>query len=160
MTMGAARLFSTGCVGLNKRWPSCCQQPAAGHVSLWLWVFLHNGLKLCWRMLCYWNHILQTDTHLCLFILSSSLPLYFCPPLSKVRHHWMGFYPWGSALHRKARAAREHSALSSQLFQFLCYNSFQNIIRNPQLAIMDLYSIAGSHLSHQVTLPGLFGHPR
>lgn len=29
-----------------------------------------------------------------------------------------------------------------------------NIIRNPLLAIMDLDSVAGSVLSHQVTLPG------
>lgn len=101
----------------------------------------------------YWNHILQTQAHVSL--LSSSFPLSFRPPLSKVRHHWMAFYPWGSALHKQSELVEStlYWALSS--FNFCVIIAFTNIIRNPLLAIMGLYSIAGSHLSHQVTSPGL-----
>lgn len=90
---------------------------------------------------------------------STCLFLFFLPhslfPLSKGRHHWMVFYPWGSALHKQKELVEStlYWALSS--FNFCVIIAFTNIIRNPLLAIMDLYSIAGSHLSHQVTLPGL-----
>ncbi len=39
--------------------------------------------------------------HVFLSLLSTSRPLSFLPPLPNVRHHWMAFYPWGSALHKQ-----------------------------------------------------------
>lgn len=90
---------------------------------------------------------------ICIFVFF--ILLIFCAPLSKVRHHWLAFYLSGSTLHKQLQLEEStlHWACSS--FNLCVTIAFTNIIRNPLLAIMDLYSIAGSHLSRQVTLPGL-----
>lgn len=80
---------------------------------------------------------------------------FFCALLSKVRHHWLAFYPWGSTLHKQLQLEESTLYWALGSFNLRVTIAFTNIIRNPLLVIMDLYSIAGSHLSHQVTLPGL-----
>lgn len=136
-------------------WQSCCQQPLTGHGSVWLGVFWYNCLKPGLRMLYLLKSHFANWSTWCLFPLPSSLHLSFCPPLSKVRHQWMAFDPCRSALHKQPELVESTLYWALCSFNFCVIIAFTNIIRNPLLAIMDLYSIAGSHLSHQVTLPGL-----
>lgn len=88
------------------------------------------------------------------FPLSPSLS--FSPyALHTVRLQWLAVYPWGSALHKQPELLESTLYWAPSSFNLCVIIAFTNIIRNPLLAIMDLYSIAGSHLSHRVTLPGL-----
>ena len=119
------------------------------------------GSTMVWShlgwMLYYWNHILQTDAHVSVF--PFVLPPSFSPsvlsllPLSKVRHQRMASYPSPSASHKKPAVVERSLYWALSSFNCCVIIAFTNIIRNPLLAIMDLYSIAASHLSHQVTSP-------
>lgn len=91
---------------------------------------------------------------------SLSLLSSFAPVLSVLPSaEWLAFYPCGSALHKQPELVESTLNWALSSFNFCVIIAFTNIIRNPLLAIMDLYSIAGSHLSHQVTLPGLLDIP-
>lgn len=132
-----------------------CQQPIAGHLSLWLGLFLYKALNLRWIMLHYWNHILLTKAHFVfsLFCFPSSLFLSVLPSPKWDATGWLSIL--GGVLYINSQSWWRALCIERSAFNFWIIIAFTNIIRNPPLTIMDLYSIAGSHLSHQVTSPGL-----
>lgn len=125
-------------------------QPGGGRFSVWLNVsgqcsetrvedFVFSDI-----MFCKLKH----------FFSSFLLPLSFCPPLTQVRGHWMVFSLRRGAWNKQLELVGSTLYWALRFFSF-CINSFLKYHLNRLPAIMDLYWIAGSHLSNQVVLPGL-----